>query len=58
MSWRKMGEKLRAKFLPPHYLYDNYKILHNLRQETKSVEEYANEFERLLTTCDLRENED
>jgi len=57
-SWRKMKEKLMAKFLPPHYLQDNYTKLYNLRQELKSVEEYTREFERLLMICDLRENED
>jgi len=29
-SLRKMREKLRAKFLPPHYLQDNYTRLHHL----------------------------
>ena len=53
-----MKEKLKAKFLPPHHLQDNYTKLHNLRQESKSVEEYTREFEKLVMTCDLRENED
>ena len=57
-SLRKINEKLKAKFLPPHYLQDNYTKLHNLRQESKSVEEYTREFEKLLMICDLRENED
>ena len=55
-SWRKMREKLKAKFLPPHYLQDNYTKLHNLRQESTSVKEYIREFEKLLMICDLREN--
>ena len=57
-SWRKMKEKLKTKFLPSHYLQDNYTKLHNLRQESKGVEEYTREFERLVMICDLRENED
>jgi len=52
-----MMEKLRAKFLPPHYLQDNYVNFDNLRQECKSVEEYTREFERHVMICDLRENE-
>jgi len=27
-SWRKMKEKLKAKFLPPHYVQDNYTKLY------------------------------
>ena len=30
-SWRKMRSKLRAKFLPPHYIQDNFTKLHNIR---------------------------
>ena len=53
-----MRSKLRAKFLPPHYIQDNFTKLHNIRQDGRSVEEYTREFERLLMTCDLRESED
>ena len=51
-----MKEKLKAKFLPPHYLQDNYTKLYNLKQESKSVEEYTREFERLVMISDLGEN--
>jgi len=34
-TWKKSKEKLKAKFLPLHYLQDNYTKLHNLRQEPK-----------------------
>jgi len=57
-SWRKMRSKRRGKFLPPHYVQDNFSKLHNIRQDGRSVEEYTREFERLLMTCDLRESED
>jgi len=57
-SWRKMRSKLKAKFLPPYYIQDNFIRLHNIRQEGRSVEEYTRDFERLLLTCDLRESED
>jgi len=36
-SWRKMREKLKAKFLLDHCLQDNYMKLHNLKQGSKSV---------------------
>jgi len=57
-SWRKMRFKLKAKFLPPHYVQDNFTRLHNIRQEGRSVEEYTRDFDRLLMTCDLGESED
>jgi len=56
-TWLKMREKLKSKFLPSHYLQDNYLKLHRLRQGTKSVEEYTREFEQLLLKCDLREDD-
>jgi len=40
-SWDQIRDKLKAKFLPSHYLQDNYLKLHNLKQGTKSVEEYT-----------------
>ena len=52
-----MREKLRSKFLPSHYLQDNYLKVHHLKQGSKSVEEYTREFEQLLFTCDLREDD-
>jgi len=48
---------LKEKFLPSHYLQDNYLRLHNLKQGSKSVEEYTREFEQLLLECDLKEDE-
>lgn len=56
-SWRKIKEKLKVKFLPDHYLQDNYLKLHNLKQDTKSVEEFTREFDQLLLKCDLTEDE-
>jgi len=43
-SWKQMRDKLKDKFLPSHYLQDNYLKLHNLKQGTKNVEEYTREF--------------
>jgi len=57
-SWRKMKAKLKDKFLPSHYLQENYSKLHHLKQGFLSVEEYTREFEQLLIKCDLKENEE
>ena len=56
-SLRKLKSKLKSKFLPHHYLQDNFTRLHHIRQEAISVEEYTRDFERLLMTYDLRESE-
>jgi len=40
-----MKKKLKAKFMPDHYLQDNFLKLHNLKQGNKSVEEYTREFQ-------------
>jgi len=51
-----MKKKLKPEFLLDHYLQDKFLKLHNLRQGTKSVEEYTREFKHLLLKCDLRED--
>ena len=56
-SWDQMRDKLKGKFLPSHYIQDNYLKLHNLKQGTKNVEEYTREFEQLPLKCDLKEDE-
>jgi len=43
-AWEKMKAKLKAHFLPPSYIQDNYSQLHNLVQGNMSVEEYTREF--------------
>jgi len=52
-----MKAKLKSKFLPPHYLQDNFLELHHLTQGSKSVVEYTHDFEQLLLKCDLNEDE-
>ena len=52
-----MKEKLKSKFLPSHYIQDNYFKLHHLKQGSKSVEKYTWEFEQVLIKCDLREDD-
>ena len=52
-----MREKVNAKFVPDHYLQDNFLNLHNLKKGTKNVEKYTREFEPLLLKFDHREDE-
>ena len=52
-----MKTKLKARFLPPNHIQNNYSSLHNLTQGTMSVE-YTREFEKLLIKCDLQEAEE
>ena len=56
-SWEKMKSKLKSKFLPSHYLQDNFLKLHHLKQGSKSAKEYTREFEHLPLKCDLKEDE-
>ena len=56
-TWENKKSKLKSRFLPPHYLQDNFLKLHYLKQGSKSVEEYTREFKQLLLKCDLKEDE-
>ena len=42
-----MRTKLKDQFVPPSYLQDRNSKLHNLRQGSFSVEEYASQFDKL-----------
>jgi len=53
-----MKFELKAQFLPPTYIQNNYSLLHHITQGTMSVEEYTREFEKLLIKCDLWEAEE
>jgi len=53
-TWEKMKTKLKARFLPPNYVQNNYSTLHNLTQGSLCVEEYTRKFEKLLIKCDLQ----
>ena len=53
-----MKTKLKARFLPPTYIRNNYSLLHHLTQNSMSVEEYTKEFEKLMIKCDLQEAEE
>jgi len=52
-TWERMKSKLKARFLPPSYVKDNYSQLHNLTHANMNVDEYTREFEKLLIKCDI-----
>ncbi|KAJ4956418.1 hypothetical protein NE237_013201 [Protea cynaroides] len=47
INWEEMKLKMKKRFLPPNYKESLFQELFLLRQETKSVEEYASKFEEL-----------
>ncbi|KAJ0566766.1 putative transcription factor interactor and regulator CCHC(Zn) family [Helianthus annuus] len=55
-SWQKM-KLLKAKFMPVYYLQESFSKLHFIKQGTRSVEEFSQEFEHLLMKCDLGEDD-
>jgi len=53
-----MKTKLKARFLRSSYVQDSYAHLHNLTQGSMSVDEYTQEFEKILIKCDISEPEE
>jgi hypothetical protein len=55
-SWTRLLKKMRPAFLPHNYLRIMYQRLQNCSQGSKSVEEYMDEFHKLLARVDLSES--
>jgi hypothetical protein len=51
-------KKMRTTFLPHNYLRTMYQSLQNWSQGSKSVDEYTEEFQKLLARVDLSESDD
>ncbi|GKB47292.1 reverse transcriptase domain-containing protein [Tanacetum coccineum] len=57
-SWQKIKKCTRANFIPYNYQRQMYQWLQNLKQGSKSVEDYTTEFYQLIERNDIQETED
>ncbi|GKD60374.1 putative reverse transcriptase domain-containing protein [Tanacetum coccineum] len=57
-SWQKMKKCMRANFIPYNYQRHMYQRLQNLKQGSKSVEDYTTEFYKLIARNDIQETKD
>ena len=57
-SWDKLKKHLRKTFIPYNFERLLFQKLHNIRQGSRSVEDYANEFYQMLTRVDIHDSED
>ncbi|XP_056843066.1 uncharacterized protein LOC130495657 [Raphanus sativus] len=56
-SWDKLTKHLRQTFLPHNYERTMYTRLQNLRQRSRTVDEYAEEFALLLTRNEINDSQ-
>ena len=57
-TWEKLKKHLCATFLPHNYDRLIYNKLQNLKQGSRSVDDYAEEFALLLTRTEIYDSED
>ena len=57
-TWAEMKREMRARFVPKHYKRDLFDKLQNLKQESKSVEEYYKEMEQAMIRARVHEDEE
>ncbi|CAA7026196.1 unnamed protein product [Microthlaspi erraticum] len=57
-TWRDMKYLLRSRYVPDHYHRDLQKRFRKLAQGTRTVDEYFEEFEKLMNLLELEESEE
>ena len=57
-TWDALKRVMRARFVPSYYARDLLHKLYQLRQGTKSVEEYYQELQMGMLRCNLAEDEE
>lgn len=57
-SWEKLKKHMRKTFIPYNFERLLFQKFHNIRQGSRSVEDYANEFYLMLTRVDIHDSED
>ncbi|XP_022549222.1 uncharacterized protein LOC111201466 [Brassica napus] len=57
-SWDKLKKHMRKTFIPYNYESLLLQKFHNIRQGSRSVEDYSNEFYQMLTRIDIQDSED
>ena len=58
VTWAEMKREMRACFVPKHYKRDLFDKLQNLKQGSKSVEEYYKEIEQAMIRARVQEDEE
>ncbi|CAA7028459.1 unnamed protein product [Microthlaspi erraticum] len=56
-TWEKLHKQLRLSFLPQNYDRTMYTRLQNLRQGSRTVDDYADEFSLLITSNEIFDSE-
>lgn len=57
-SWDKLKKHMRKSFIPYNFERLLFQKFHNIRQGSRPVEDYANEFDQMLTRVDIHDSED
>ncbi|KAK1681375.1 hypothetical protein QYE76_042223 [Lolium multiflorum] len=56
-TWEEMKEEMQARFVPGHYKTDLFNKLQQLKQGTKTVEEFFKEMELTMMRANIQESE-